>query len=302
MNSFVCWKKVEAPDNGDCNEVVESCCSTMSDIGRYEKVGEEDGKDILVLKYVDVFVNGSGGSVMAGELRPLIWLDELEEIRSKVISDIPLFRITEHRFCDRCGPDTDLFNCEQIVEGVPQNPDKKGFKCLASSLDWGKVAKSYTVSGIVCNGCTDPFEPGHICTCPWIEIASVMEFINTNCCVIACTTTCICEPIVGCMDNISGKATNYDPEVEEQTICTCLSGYHPADASDAPYASAPQNDVGCGTIGFCCCNWGCTVSDAVNYSTYAHCDDGSCFGCCSIDPVDGRCYGLESEGHYDCGM
>lgn len=292
MNSFVCWKKVEAPGDSDCNEVADSCCSSMSDIGRYEKVGEDDGKDVLVLKYVDVFVNGGGGSVMTGELRPLIWLDELEDIKSRVVNDIPLFRITEHRLCDRCGPDINLFNCEELLEGVPQNPDKKGFKCLASSLDWTKVAKSYIASGTECAECDNPFEEGHICTCPWTEIANVMKFINIHCCVMACTETCICEPIVGCMDNVSGHATNYDPEAEEMGTCVCDPGYHPASSDDAFYAGAPYNDVGCGAIDFCCCNWGCTVVDAVNHSSSAFCDDGSCYGCYTLDPVDGNCYGL----------
>lgn len=185
LDNFEPYIEVPAPSNSNCQEFVASCCS-LWDVGHYETVGyAPDGADVRVLRYIDIFVTNLGAPAITGHLAPLIYADELEEIRTRISSDIASYQLTNEDFCDECGPSVGLTNCAST--------SNRGFACNLP-LSFSGVSISNFVTGLApdCTRCSESGFFGTICTCPWEELALVMDFILANGCPHVCVDQCSC--------------------------------------------------------------------------------------------------------------
>jgi hypothetical protein len=250
VNNFDCYKTLAPEDTDKCTDTVVSCCEDVYDIGRYETVGTNSlGFEVVALKYVDIYVSDIGDPKLEGYLAPLIYSSEPTQIRDRVEAVINNFSLLGDYLCDSCGPVLDIEGC---------GPGK-GFKCEVP-FTFSGIQESTVVAGVSCSQCDEAFS-GHICACPWVELAAVMDFILNYGCVIGCSLedcTCPTTVIVGCM-NV--EACNYDPSATEndEELCQfCLE----EECIDGECIDAPI--------------YGCMDPGAINFNPSATIDDGSC--------------------------
>lgn len=227
LENFEPYIEIPSPSGSNCDEFVASCCN-LWDVGHYETIGyAPDGAEVRVLRYIDIFVTNLGAPAITGHLAPLIYADELEEIKSRVISDAPLFQISEQEFCDSCGP---TFFTEKCASS-----NGKGFEC-GTHFTFNQLAYSDYVNGLGpdgCARCTELGFSGTICTCPWEELAMVMDFILANGCPSPCVDMCTCPSSSSGSGGSSSEIYCEDPEA-------CNSG----DTADCCY---PGENEQCNT-------------------------------------------------------
>lgn len=191
LDSFPCYKVVGAPAaEGDCETDDTLCCDNTYMIAHYDSLGLDGaGNDRLVLKYIDIMVQADGTSQMSGYLTALIYADELQDIRQRLIRDIPKFSFggSDTWRCDPCAPDFSEESC------YPETSSSRGyyFSC-ENSPTYDMLAKSYACTGNdSCDACSEGSITGGdvICACSWLELYGVMVALSRYCCVL-CTATC----------------------------------------------------------------------------------------------------------------
>lgn len=176
----------------DCSEIVQSCCSLYSQ-AHYEFV--EEG--VFVLKFVDIYVDAGGGAATGGYMSTLIFEDDLNDIFSRIYSDLDNIKLNAPVYCDICATDLDntWAGCYDIPAG---NTSAHAVRCNTNFFwEWLIGLNYVTGLGAVdpddCESCGEEFAD-IICACPWEQLAGVMAFVLEWGCVTGCDPpNCLAE-------------------------------------------------------------------------------------------------------------
>ena len=179
-----------------CNELLEVCC------GLYDKAHyEEISPGVLALKYIDIFVQSDGvAGGMLGYLTTPVRAVDLEEIKDRFSSVLDEFAISSNYICDKCNGGYGINPNPAACASLGQDNLACDAPLWWNLLIGTQAVAGYTPAGggdpVGCNTCSDlggfliQFTEGQtICACDWEELASAMQFVLTNCCVLACGPT-----------------------------------------------------------------------------------------------------------------
>lgn len=257
---------------GVCSLIIESCCE-LYDVAHYE----DDGNGMLVLKYIDIFVDDAGNAAMTGYMTTPIQASDLSEIKDRVTADMDHFMVSEDYVCDDCGG---------LYPALEENPDecttagKTHISCIAALSTSGLLNTAY-VAGVSpvfpgsCLSCeqmagaiVESFVASRtICTCEWEQLAGVLQFLIDYGCVKECTggTKCPGEIELNLSyvltQNVAnawacgvlrgdGKIFKYKDEEYSYSSCYCFGGSPTFNCDYTEHITVTGDRIkGCGDCG-----------------------------------------------------